>query len=165
MWFVDNVLPLIRVRVPEARLAIVGSNPPQAVLELAGDAITVSANVSDDVLRQHYQTARVAAVPLRYGAGVKLKVVEAMREGLPLVTTPIGAQGLPELGSIVPVCDQPQGFADAICRLLTDDVVWVEQSAAEVDYVAARYSERAFRTALIGAIDQPASRCAARRAS
>ena len=44
-----------------------------------------------------YRTARVAAVPLRYGAGVKLKVVEALREGLPLVTTSIGAQGMPGL--------------------------------------------------------------------
>ena len=51
------------------------------------DAISVRANVSDAELRALYHTARVAAVPLRYGAGVKLKVVEALREGLPLVTT------------------------------------------------------------------------------
>jgi glycosyltransferase involved in cell wall biosynthesis len=104
-------------------------------------------------------------VPLRYGAGVKLKVVEAMREGLPLVTTSIGAQGLAGLDAVVPICDQPQDFADAICRLLTDDALWAGQSATEVAYVAARYSQPAFRSALIGAIDQSASRCAERRAS
>jgi O-antigen biosynthesis protein len=165
LWLVDNVMPLIRARVPDARIAVVGSNPPQAVLALANDAVSVSANVSDEVLRRHYQAARVAAVPLRYGAGVKLKVVEAMREGLPLVTTSIGAQGLPDLASVVPICDQPQAFADAICCLLTDDVVWAGQSEAEVAYVAGHFSEAAFRSALIGAIDQSASRCAARLAS
>ena len=79
--------------------AIAGSNPPADVQALARDAISVRANVSDAELRELYRTARVAAVPLRYGAGVKLKVVEALREGLPLVTTSIGAQGMPGLGA------------------------------------------------------------------
>ncbi len=121
-WFVDQVLPLIRARVPAARFAIVGSNPPPDVLALAGDAISVRANVSDAELRELYRTARVAAVPLRYGAGVKLKVVEALREGLPLVTTSIGAQGVPGLESVAAICDEPQAFADAVCRLLTDGI-------------------------------------------
>ena len=69
LWFVDQVLPLIRARVPAARLTIAGSNPPPDVLALAGDAISVRANVSDAELRELYRTARVAAVPLRYGAG------------------------------------------------------------------------------------------------
>ena len=91
---------------------------------LAGDAISVRANVSDAELRELYRTARVAAVPLRYGAGVKLKVVEALREGLPLVTTSIGAQGVPGLEHVASICDEPQAFADAVCRLLTDDIAW-----------------------------------------
>jgi glycosyltransferase involved in cell wall biosynthesis len=135
------------------------------VLALASDAISVSANLSDAELREHYRVARVAAVPLRYGAGVKLKVVEAMREGLPLVTTPIGAQGLPDLESVVSICDEPQGFADAMCRLLTDDALWVECAAAQLGYVAARFSEAAFRSTLIDAIAQSDRRCAARWAS
>ena len=99
LWFVEQVLPLIRARVPAAQFIIAGSNPPPDVLALAGDAVSVRANVSDAELRELYRTARVAAVPLRYGAGVKLKVVEALREGLPLVTTSIGAQGVPGLGA------------------------------------------------------------------
>ena len=70
----------------------------------------MSANVSDAELREHYRTARVAVVPLRYGAGVKLKVVEALREGLPLVTTQVGAQGLPGLDQVASVRDDARGF-------------------------------------------------------
>jgi glycosyltransferase involved in cell wall biosynthesis len=149
LWFVDRVLPLIRERVPAARLAIVGSNPSSHVLGLAGVGITVAANVSDVELRTHYRSSRVGVVPLRYGAGVKLKVVEALREGLPLVTTPTGAQGLPGLDQVASICDSPRGFADAVCDLLEDDALWTSRSAAQIAYAAARYSEKAFRTRLL----------------
>jgi O-antigen biosynthesis protein len=165
MWFIDQVLPLIRARVPAARLTIAGSNPPSDVRALACDAISVRANVSDDELRELYRTARVAAVPLRYGAGVKLKVVEALREGLPLVTTSIGAQGLPGLEFVASIRDEPCGFADAVCDLLTDGIAWAERSVAQVDYAAARYSEAVFRDSLVQALAQSASRCAARLTS
>ena len=120
------------------------------------------ANVSEAELRELYRTARVAVVPLRYGAGVKLKVVEALREGLPLVTTSIGAQGLPGLEHVASICDEPQAFADAVCTLLTDGIAWAERSLAQVDYAAARYSEAAFRDSLMAPFAQSASRCAAR---
>ena len=164
-WFVDRVLPLIKARVMAARFVIAGSNPPPDVLALVGDAVDVRANVSDAELRELYRTARVAAVPLRYGAGVKLKVVEALREGLPLVTTWIGAQGVPGLGSVAEIHDEPQPFADAVCRLLTDGIAWAEQSTAQVEYAATHYSEAAFRDSLVPALAQSASRCAARLVS
>jgi O-antigen biosynthesis protein len=157
LWFVDHVLPLIRERCPATKLAIVGSNPSSRVLGLAGNGISVAANVSDAELREFYRTSRVAVVPLRYGAGVKLKVVEALCEGLPLVTTSIGAQGLPGLDQVVSICEGPRSFADAVCKLLDDDGLWVRQCAAQVAYAAERYSESAFRTRLIDAtgIAQP----------
>jgi O-antigen biosynthesis protein len=157
LWFVDHVLPLIREHFPAVKLAVVGSNPSLKVLELAGDGISVASNVSDAELREFYRTSRVAVVPLRYGAGVKLKVVEALREGLPLVTTPIGAQGLPGLDQVASICDGPRNFADAVCKLLEDDGLWVERCAAQIAYAAERYGESAFRTRLLDAagIAQP----------
>ena len=94
-WFVHEILPLIRAEVPAAHLSIIGSNPTARVRALAGDGIAMFANVTDAELAAAYDRARVAVVPLRCGAGVKLKVVEALRAGMPLVTTPVGAQGLP----------------------------------------------------------------------
>ena len=77
--------------------------------------------MSPDALRRLYLSARVASVPLRNGASVKLKVVEALREGAPLVTTGVGAQGLPGLARVASITDDPARFAEAACRLLTDD--------------------------------------------
>jgi glycosyltransferase involved in cell wall biosynthesis len=156
---------LIHARVPAARLTIAGSHPSPDVEALVGEAVTLRANVSDDQLRALYRTARVAAVPLRYGAGVKLKVVEALREGLPLVTTSIGAQGIPGLDAVAAIHDEPAAFADAVCRLLTDGIAWAEQSTAQVEYAAAHYSEAVFRESLMNALAQSASRCAARLTS
>jgi glycosyltransferase involved in cell wall biosynthesis len=165
LWFVEQVLPAIRARVPAVQLSIVGSNPTAEVRELASAGVRVHANVSEQVLREYYACARVAVVPLHYGAGVKLKVVEALREGLPLVTTSIGAQGLPDLKDIASIEDDAASFADAVCRLLTDDLLWARRSAAQVDYAAARYSHAAFRASLADALAQVPSRCATRLAS
>jgi glycosyltransferase involved in cell wall biosynthesis len=165
LWFINGVLPLIRSRVPAAQLIIAGSNPSREVCALAGDGISVRANLSDAELRELYRTARVAAVPLRYGAGVKLKVVEALREGLPLVTTSIGAQGVPGLERVALVRDEPRAFADAVCRLLTDGIAWAEQATVQVEYAAVHYSETMFGDSLAQALAQSASRCAARLTS
>lgn len=77
--------------------------------------------------------SRIAVVPLHSGAGVKLKVVEAVREGLPLVTTSIGAQRVSGLESVASIHDDAGGIADAVCRLLADDALWVERSAAQIE--------------------------------
>lgn len=164
-WFVGHVLPSIHARMPNAKLAIVGSNPPAEVLALAGARISVSANVSEARLREHYRASRVAVVPLRYGAGVKLKVVEALREGLPVVTTSIGAQGLDGLAGVVSIHDDSDGIADAVCRLLSDDALWIERSTTQVEYAASHYSEAAFSASLTAALAQVPRRCALRLAS
>ncbi len=95
IWFVEAILPLIRTDLPGAHLSIIGSNPTARVQDLAGDGIAVFANVSDAELAAAYDRARVAVVPLRCGAGVKLKTVEALRTGVPLVTTEVGQKACP----------------------------------------------------------------------
>jgi GT2 family glycosyltransferase len=153
-WFVADILPLIRARVPDARLAIVGSNPSPQVRALAGEAVQIAANVSDAELAEWYARARVAVIPLTFGAGVKLKVVEALREGLPLVTTAVGAEGLPDVEKIAYVCNDAEGFAAAACRLLDDDALWTERAAQQIAYAEARFSEAALREALLRAVGE-----------
>ncbi len=163
-WLVAEVLPLVRDRVPAARLSIIGSNPSESVLALAGQAVAVHANVSDSDLAAAYARARIAVVPLRCGAGVKLKVVEALREGVPLVTTPVGAQGLPGVWQVAAVASEPADFAAAVVRLLLDDAEWTRQSAAQVAYAKARFSEAAMAQGFLAALgigmDQPRHRAA-----
>lgn len=151
-WFVAEVLPLVRARIAGVRLLIAGSNPGPGVLALASEAVQVLPNLDHAALRACYSRARLAVVPLRCGAGVKLKVVEALREGVPLVTTPVGAQGLPGLAGVVCVRDEPAGFADAACALLLDDALWQSRCAAQLGYAGARFSEAALRESLRSAL-------------
>jgi GT2 family glycosyltransferase/glycosyltransferase involved in cell wall biosynthesis len=154
-WFADSVLPLILSRVPDAKLAVVGSNPTPRVWSLSGDAVRVFADVSDAELAAWYRRARVAVVPLRCGAGVKLKTVEALREGLPLVVTPVGAQGLPGLDRIVPVESAPDEFAAAVCALLLDDALWEQRCGAQIAYAKRRFTPAVLHGSLLRAM-QPA---------
>jgi glycosyltransferase involved in cell wall biosynthesis len=151
-WFVDEIFPLIRAQCPGAHLSIIGAAPAARVRALAGDGIAVFADVSDLDLAAAYRRARVAVVPLRCGAGVKLKVVEALREGLPLVTTPIGAQGLPGLSQLVMVEDQPRRFARAVALLLQDDEEWEWRSRRQIDYAHTRVSREAMTASLLEAL-------------
>ena len=156
-WFVDTILPLIRSEVPGVRLTIVGSNPTGKVRGLAGPGIAVTGDVSESELAGWYTQARVAVVPLRIGAGVKLKVVEALAQGTPLVTTEVGAQGLPGLDQVAFIKADAAGFAAAVCILLTDDAVWQAHAAAGIDYASDRFRPALLRESLLRAagIDIP----------
>ncbi len=155
IWFVDEVLPLILARVPAARLAIVGSNPSGRVRALRSDAVRLFENVSDAELATWYQTARVAVVPLLAGAGVKLKLVEALWHGLPAVATEVGAQGLPGVEAVAVITTDKQCFAAAVADLLTRDDTWRRQSAAQAAYARARFSVAAQRRSVMRALAMP----------
>jgi len=120
-WFVDEVLPLVWERCPELMLHVVGSNAPAAVRSLAGERVAIHGCLSEKELAAQYRGARMAVAPLRYGAGVKGKVLEALWHGLPLVTTPIGAEGLPEADSVLGIEDSAEGFATALVELERGD--------------------------------------------
>jgi GT2 family glycosyltransferase len=117
-WLVRDILPALRKLVPDISAVIAGSSPPAAVKRLAGDGIVVTDYVSDRVLEWLYRSASVAVAPLRFGAGVKGKVVEAMRFGVPLVTTSTGLQGLNGAADFVEVAHSAEGFAEAVARLI-----------------------------------------------
>jgi glycosyltransferase involved in cell wall biosynthesis len=91
--FSRDVWPLIRGRIPETRLLLVGANPGPDVLALSGlPGVTVTGTVPD--VRPYYSKALAAIVPLRTGGGTRLKILEAMAAGVPVVSTPLGAEGL-----------------------------------------------------------------------
>ena len=152
-WFVREVFPRVRKARPDVRLALVGSNPTDEVKALASDEVEVTGWISSEDLQARYDGARVAVVPLRFGAGVKLKVVEALNEGAPLVTTPVGAQGLPGLTDVAAVRETPEAFAEATLRLLNaSDDDWLAASRQGVAFVQSRFGRSAMRQALETAI-------------
>jgi GT2 family glycosyltransferase len=142
-WFVREVLPLIRKQHPQVLLDLVGSNPTDAVRALQGDGVTVTGYVTDDELAARYRSARVVVAPLRYGAGMKGKVIEAMRFGVPCVTTSAGVQGLPQTSEFLGATDDAAGFAASVLRLLDDDALWRRVSAAGLDFVRLNFTEEA----------------------
>lgn len=147
-WLVEDILPRIHARCPQVRLHLVGSNPTEEVRALAGAHVFVLGYVDDATLTAMYQSTRVVVAPLRFGAGVKLKVLEAMAHGVPLVTTPVGAQGLSGLGEVIPVSDRPERIADAISDLLLEDRQWREVSAGGSRYIRRHFSVDTMTAAL-----------------
>src|SRR3954469_9301163 len=117
-WFLADVFPLIRRQKPDCRLAIVGRNPPQALLDAAKDShITVTGTVPD--VRPFLWQSAISVVPLRVGGGTRLKIFEAMAAGTPVVSTTIGAEGLPvNHGKTIQIADTAQQFAEECLNLL-----------------------------------------------
>jgi len=142
-WFVREVLPLVRKLRPQIQLDLVGSNPCDTVKALHGEGITVTGFVTDEELAARYGSARVVVAPLRYGGGMKGKVIEAMRFGVPCVTTSAGVQGLAQANEFLVAMDDAADFAEKVLRYLGDDSAWRQASAAGQDFVRANFTETA----------------------
>jgi glycosyltransferase involved in cell wall biosynthesis len=143
VWFCNEILPKIVAKIPNVALRIVGSFPPPEVRLLAGSNVTVTGFVSDEVLGLLYQSSTVAIAPLRFGAGVKGKIIEGMRFGLPVVTTSIGMQGIDGAETFMEIEDSAEGFARATMRLLEDHGRRQALALRALDYVSKYYSRNA----------------------
>jgi glycosyltransferase involved in cell wall biosynthesis len=120
IYFLREILPLISLHTPEVIARIVGRNPRSELLN-SGDGrhVFVHANV-DDVLT-YYRNADVIVVPLRSGGGTRLKILEAMAAGVPVVSTSIGAEGLDIVsGENILLADTPVDFAARVVELLSN---------------------------------------------
>jgi glycosyltransferase involved in cell wall biosynthesis len=142
---VGELMPIVWAKHPGIRVFLVGANPSAEVKALQGERVIVTGYVDDAALEKFYLRCRVSVIPLRYGAGIKSKVVESLQQGLPLVTTSTGAQGLPGLHDIASVSDDPAGMASAILRLVEDEAAWLEASRSGSAYARARFSMESLR--------------------
>ena len=120
-YFNDEILPLIKQSIPDVSLTIVGRNPSRKLLDLAqrDSSIVVTGRVDD--VRPYMEQAAAYIVPLRIGGGTRLKIYEAMGMEKPVISTTVGAEGLPLRDGVELVLrDTPQAFADAVVKILTD---------------------------------------------
>jgi GT2 family glycosyltransferase len=124
-FFVGEVLPLVRDQIPEIHLTIVGSNPPEAIRRMQSSSILVTGWVED--LSELYHEARIAIAPLRFGAGVKGKIGEALNYGVPVVTTSVGADGMGlQNGHDVLIAASAQDFARSIVDCHSQPELWTQ---------------------------------------
>jgi polysaccharide biosynthesis protein PslH len=130
MWFVNEVLPRLREQVPGPEITVAGSEIGCSLGEkFKQSGIRICPDVPD--MLPFLQNARLLIVPLRIGGGTRIKIIEAWAAGLPVVSTSIGADGLPcRPGVDILIADDPVQFAGAIHKILTDDdlyqKLWLE---------------------------------------
>jgi polysaccharide biosynthesis protein PslH len=139
-WFAQEVLPLIRVRHPEARFVVVGRRPAPAVQALHdGDTIDVVGEVAD--VRPAIAGAAVYVVPMRIGGGIRLKLLEALAMEAPVVCTTMGAEGVGGLrdGTHVLLADTPHQFAAATVRVLDNPALAAQMGTAGRRFVGQYY--------------------------
>lgn len=153
MWFISEVLPLIEAEYSHVPVILAGSNPPPEIRALAGGSISVPGWLED--LGPLYDTARVTIAPLRFGAGVKGKVGEALARGIPMVATSVGAEGMGLADGIdIDVADDPTHFAAAVVRLLQDDDHWHQLSQSGRAAIDRSMGMEATRRAVGALLDQ-----------
>lgn len=127
-WFVESVLPLVIAEKPDICLHVVGSNMPDDIAELAGHHVQVHGFLTDEELDALYRSVRLSIVPLRFGAGIKGKVLEAMDYGVPVVTTHVGAEGIPGARDCLMIEEEADHMAATINRVYADDSALADYS-------------------------------------
>jgi len=138
-WFAAEVWPAVRAAAPQAVFTIVGRNPAPAVRALAGQPdIEVTGTVAE--VRPYYREALVAVVPLRVGGGTRIKILEAMAAGVPVVSTRLGAEGLAAVpGEHYLLADSSAEILAAVGDLLRNPERAALLSSAARDLVRRRY--------------------------
>lgn len=144
LYFVRDVFPLITRELPDVRLVVVGSNVPPRIAALASSDIRVLGHVRD--LEPVFDGCRVSVAPLRYGAGVKGKISQSLAWGLPVVTTPVGAEGMDlEHGTHVMIASDPSEFARHVIEVYQDEELWTTLSSNGRRHVEAHFGYESMR--------------------
>jgi GT2 family glycosyltransferase len=147
LFYAREIAPLLRERLPGVKTYVVGSNAPQAVLALASGDIEVVGFVPE--VEPWLARCRLSVSPLRYGAGVKGKINQAMAHGVPVVATAPSVEGMQLVaGEEVLVADDPRAFADAVALAYADREAWLRLSRAGTENVRRYFSREVAREAI-----------------
>lgn len=139
MYLINDIFPMVKDKIKDVKLYIVGRNPSKSLLDYNSEDIIVTGTVDD--VRPYYDKAKVSVAPYKYGGGTKLKNLEAMSMKVPIVSTEVGIQGInASNGNNVIIRDTDEKFADAIIVLLTNKEKWESLSREAFNFVKDNYS-------------------------
>ncbi|MCV6638475.1 glycosyltransferase [Candidatus Albibeggiatoa sp. nov. NOAA] len=146
-YFVEKVLPKVHEQLPDVKFYVVGSNMKDDMKELASEHVKIVGWV--DEVAPEFEKRRVFVSYLRYGAGMKGKIGQALSLGLPVVCTRISAEGMGLVDEETALlADDAEGFAQQICRLYQDKALWEQLAKEGYDYIERTYGETAMREKL-----------------
>lgn len=150
-WYATEVLPIVRQRFPDLKTTVVGNNPPAFLNDFKHLGVELAGWVPD--LEQLLGKARLSIAPLLHGAGMKGKVGEALAAGLPVVTTPIGSEGMGlSHGENVLVAGNPAAFASAIVMAYSTEELWRMLAVNGAAFMEAHYTPRTIQVAIHDAL-------------
>ncbi len=141
LWFGERIWPRLRAKLPQLKLTVVGkcSASVQLQLQQALPGADIAGFVED--LEPLYRRHRVFIAPLRFGSGVKVKVVNSLTRGQPTVATSVGAEGIGvEHGKQIMICDDPLAFTEAVVALLGQPSLWRQLAQTSRQWMKANYS-------------------------
>jgi len=154
-YFVDQIFPEIKKKLPDVKFYVIGSNPPLHLKDLCSKVKGVKFLGYVPEIDSYFNSCRIQVAPLRYGAGVKGKIVESMAKGLPVVTTPIGAEGISlENNKLFLIAESPYDFAEATVRLYSDEKLWTSISNNALEFAEQFYSPESVRETLRRILDK-----------
>jgi len=122
LWFSREVYPMIKREVPDAEFYIVGARPPREVKRLQRTTLDIIVAGYVEELLPYWKDSAVFVVPLRAGGGMRVKIIEALSRGVPIVTTSVGCEGIEaQDGEHLLIADEPREFAEAVVEVMQDD--------------------------------------------
>lgn len=148
-WFVDEIFPLVRKYIPDIEFNVVGSNPTPEVLGISKEGVNILGEISSEELQKLYAESRIVVAPLRFGSGVKGKILESLEFGVPVITTSIGAEGIPDPNNVLHVADKTQEFAGHINNVYINPELWEKTVALGYDLLEKYFSSESARKILI----------------
>lgn len=147
-YFYEDIYPPLKTKLPNVKITIIGSDPPNWLKQAANGHLIVTDYVPD--IAPYFNRCRLSIAPLRYGAGVKGKILLSMGYGVPVVASSIAAEGIPVInGRDMFIADTPDSFSKAIVELYNNETLWNQMSANSLKIIDQHFSFAAAKQALI----------------
>ncbi|KEP75398.1 hypothetical protein HR12_34520 [Microbacterium sp. SUBG005] len=153
-WLIEEIVPRVRAGRPDVRFVLAGAGPTESMIAAAAADPLLEVTGEVDSLEPFYDAATAVVVPLRMGAGLKFKTVEAMMRGIPVVSTTVGAEGLTGEGETagLVVVDEAQGIASALLRVLADPAAAWEAARSTREWARSAFSVQTYPARLQDAL-------------